>query len=67
MEIIFVLLPLALTLAFIFLAAYIWAVRSGQFDDTTTPAYRILLDDEIATGKKVITPYLKDDPQAPAS
>ncbi len=66
MEIIFVLLPLALTLAFIFLAAYIWAVRSGQFDDTTTPAYRILLDDEIATGKKVKKPYFKEDPQAPA-
>lgn len=54
MEIIFVLLPLALTLAFIFLAAYIWAVRSGQFDDTTTPAYRILLDDEAETGKKAV-------------
>ncbi len=67
MEIIFVLLPLALTLAFIFLAAYIWAVRTGQFDDTTTPAYRILLDDETATGKKVITPYVNKDPQSPAS
>ena len=28
-----------------FLAAFIWAVRSGQFDDTTTPPIRILLDD----------------------
>jgi len=27
-----------------FLAAFIWAVRSGQFDDTTTPPIRILLD-----------------------
>ncbi len=45
MEIIFVLLPLALVIALIFLAAYIWAVRSGQFDDTTTPAYRILIED----------------------
>lgn len=46
MEIIFFLLPLGLSLALIFLAAYVWAVRSGQFDDTTTPAYRILIDDE---------------------
>lgn len=45
MEIIFLLLPLALVIALIFLAAYIWAVRSGQFDDTTTPAYRILIED----------------------
>lgn len=46
MEIIFVLLPMALVIAGSFLAAYIWAVKSGQFDDTTTPAYRVLLDDE---------------------
>ena len=45
MEIIFLLLPLALVIALIFLAAYVWAVRSGQFDDTTTPAYRILIED----------------------
>lgn len=29
-----------------FLAAYIWAVRHGQFDDKYTPSVRILLDDE---------------------
>lgn len=45
MEIIFVLLPIALVLAFFFLGAYVWAVKSGQFDDTTTPAYRILIED----------------------
>lgn len=28
-----------------FLAAFAWAVRSGQFDDTTTPAIRVLFDD----------------------
>jgi len=28
-----------------FLLAFVWAVRTGQFDDTTTPAVRILLDD----------------------
>ncbi len=28
-----------------FLAAFVWAVRTGQFDDTTTPPIRILLDD----------------------
>ena len=30
-----------------FLAAFAWAVRSGQFDDTTTPAVRVLLDDAV--------------------
>jgi cbb3-type cytochrome oxidase maturation protein len=28
-----------------FLAAFVWAVRSGQFDDTCTPAIRVLLED----------------------
>jgi cbb3-type cytochrome oxidase maturation protein len=28
-----------------FLAGFFWAVRSGQFDDTTTPAVRMLVDD----------------------
>ena len=28
-----------------FLAAFAWAVRSGQFDDTATPAVRMLLDE----------------------
>jgi cbb3-type cytochrome oxidase maturation protein len=28
-----------------FLAAFVWAVRTGQFDDTVTPAIRILLED----------------------
>jgi cbb3-type cytochrome oxidase maturation protein len=28
-----------------FLAAFVWAVRSGQYDDPHTPAIRILFDD----------------------
>ena len=31
-----------------FLAAFVWAVRSGQFDDTCTPAIRMLLEREPA-------------------
>jgi nitrogen fixation-related uncharacterized protein len=29
----------------IFLIAFIWAVKSGQFDDDYTPSVRILLDE----------------------
>ncbi len=29
-----------------FLGAFVWAVRSGQFDDTCTPAIRVLLDEK---------------------
>jgi cbb3-type cytochrome oxidase maturation protein len=28
-----------------FLLAFIWAVRTGQFDDTDTPPLRVLVDD----------------------
>ena len=46
METIFVLLPLALLIAAIAVGFFIWAARSGQFDDLDTPAVRILFDDD---------------------
>lgn len=46
METVFVLLPLALLIAAIAVAFFIWAAMSGQFDDLDTPAVRILFDDE---------------------
>jgi cbb3-type cytochrome oxidase maturation protein len=45
-ETIFVLLPLALLIAAIAVGSFIWAARSGQFDDLDTPAVRILFDGE---------------------
>lgn len=52
MNAIFVLLPLALLIAGIALAFFIWAVRSGQYDDLETPALRILFDDDIPKGDR---------------
>ena len=46
METIFVLLPLALLIAAIAVGFFIWAAKTGQFDDLETPAVRILFDDE---------------------
>jgi len=45
-SIIFILIPLGLVLLLAAVAAFFWAVRSGQFDDLETPAWRILLDDD---------------------
>ena len=45
MSIILVLIPLSIVFAVAFLAAFIWAVRSGQYEDTCTPSMRLLLDD----------------------
>ncbi len=45
MSVILLLIPLSIALAAGFLAAFIWAVRSGQYEDTCTPSMRLLLDD----------------------
>ncbi len=49
MKIIFFLIVISLVLALIFLGAFFWAVRSGQYEDEYTPSVRILLDDEPAS------------------
>jgi cbb3-type cytochrome oxidase maturation protein len=46
METIYVLLPVALMIAAIAVGLFIWAAKSGQFDDLDTPAVRILFDDD---------------------
>ena len=40
------LLPIALLLGLAGLAAFLWSVRSGQYDDLDGAAHRILNDDE---------------------
>jgi cbb3-type cytochrome oxidase maturation protein len=45
MNVIYLLLPLALILAFVFIGLYLWAAKNNQFEDLDTPAKRILLDD----------------------
>jgi cbb3-type cytochrome oxidase maturation protein len=53
------LVPIALLLGFLALVAFLWALRSGQFDDLEGAAWRIL-DDEPAAGKQ---PPPSDDPR----
>ena len=45
MTIIFLLIGISLIVALLFLGAFLWAVRSGQYEDTYTPAVRMLFDD----------------------
>jgi len=42
----FFLIPVALVLGLLGLAAFLWALQSGQFDDLEGAALRILEDDE---------------------
>lgn len=46
MNILYMLIPLGLLLLGIAVWAFMWAVRSGQFDDLEGPAHRILMDDD---------------------
>lgn len=45
MNIIFLLVPISVLLALGGLSAFWWSVKSGQFDDPTGDASRILIDD----------------------
>ena len=46
MSIIFLLIPLSILFAVCFLGAFVWAVRSGQYEDTCTPSMRVLIGEE---------------------
>lgn len=49
MNVLFILITLSSIVAGGFLIAFIWAVKNGQFDDSHTPAVRILFEDTIAS------------------
>jgi len=40
------LIPIALFLGLLGLGAFLWALRSGQYDDLDGAAHRILFDDD---------------------
>ena len=46
MTVLLYLIPVALGLGLVGLAAFLWALRSGQFDDLDGAAHRILFDDD---------------------
>ena len=45
MSVIILLIVASLTVALVFLGAFIWSVRSGQYEDTLTPSMRMLADE----------------------
>jgi cbb3-type cytochrome oxidase maturation protein len=46
MSVIAVLIVISLLIALGFLIAFLWAVKSGQYNDTYTPSIRILFDED---------------------
>ncbi len=46
MDIIAALIPISILLLIVATAAFLWALRGGQYDDLEGPAHRILHDDD---------------------
>ncbi len=48
MSVLVLLIFASLAVAATFLIGFIWAVRSGQYEDTCTPSMRVLIDEPTA-------------------
>jgi cbb3-type cytochrome oxidase maturation protein len=46
MSVIFILLTASILIAALFLGAFLWSVKKGQYDDEESPPVRILFDDK---------------------
>ena len=46
MDFVFYLLPLAILMGTVGLGAFMWALKSGQFDDLDGSAWRAIMDDD---------------------
>jgi len=64
MSVIIILIVISVIVAVFFLLVFIWAVKSGQFDDTVSPSIRILFEDKKQNDNKEGNPKdekLKDE------
>lgn len=48
MEVLIYLVPMALALGLLGLGAFLWSLKSGQYDDLDGAAWRAILDDEVS-------------------
>jgi cbb3-type cytochrome oxidase maturation protein len=51
----FILIGISILVAGGFLAAFLWSVNKGQFDDDYTPSIRMLFDDEVKKASSTST------------
>ncbi len=64
MNVLAYLIPIALTLGIIGLAGFLWALKSGQYDDPEGAANRILFDDESCHPERSEGSHAAGDPSA---
>ena len=55
MSALFVLIGISILVAGSFLAAFLWSVKNGQYDDDYTPSVRMLFDDKKETASSTST------------
>ena len=53
MGVIYLLIGVSIVIAIVFLSFFLWASKTGQFDDDYTPSVRILFDDETNSEEKL--------------
>jgi cbb3-type cytochrome oxidase maturation protein len=65
MGVVVLLIGFSLIVAIGFLVAFIWSVRSGQYEDDYSPSVRILFDDEVSqpSNSQEISPEKEDQDQ----
>lgn len=60
MSVLYLLLTISIIVAILFFIAFIYSVKSGQYDDVYTPSVRMLFDDELIKEKKKSTKINKN-------
>jgi cbb3-type cytochrome oxidase maturation protein len=52
MGIIYIMLIVSLVVALFFLGSFLWAIKTGQYEDDYTPSVRILFEDELISNNQ---------------
>ena len=63
MSVVVVLIGFSIVVAVGFLIAFLWAVRSGQYDDDVSPSIRMLFDNEVEDEEEEEEPTQPDKEQ----
>jgi cbb3-type cytochrome oxidase maturation protein len=58
MNVLLYLVPMALALGLTGLAAFLWSMRAGQYDDLDGAAMRVLADDDVGLSNDASRPAL---------
>ncbi|ALK10637.1 cbb3-type cytochrome oxidase assembly protein CcoS [Blastochloris viridis] len=66
MDVLIYLVPMALTLGLLGLVAFLWSMKTGQFDDLDGAAWRAIMDDDDAQRHAVKEPPPLAPPPKPA-